>query len=210
MLGRDEVRADEWSYVALGHYHVQHQVEPRMWYAGALDYVSPNPWGELRDEHRKGLRGKGWLLVDLAAGTVMPQPVPAARRVIDLPPLYGDGVTAADLDRLLRERLDSIPGGYADQVVRQVVFNVPREVARSLDHAAIRAAKASALHYQLDLRRPETGRGAGIDAGGRRLPLPEVLREFLARRPLPAELDREGFVRAGSALLEAVIREEEA
>jgi DNA repair exonuclease SbcCD nuclease subunit len=210
MLSRDEVRAAEWSYVALGHYHVQHQVEPGMWYAGALDYVSPNPWGELRDEQRKGIRGKGWLLVDLAAGTVQPQAVPAARRVVDLPPLYGDGVSAADLDRLLRERLEGITGGFADQVVRQVVFNVPREVARSLDHAAIRAVKASALHYQLDLRRPETGRGVGIDAGGRRLPLPEVLREFLARRALPAELDRDGFVQAGSLLLEAVIREEEA
>ena len=210
MLARDEVRADDWSYVALGHYHVQHQVEPRMWYAGALDYVSPNPWGELRDEQRKGVHGKGWLLVDLAAGTVAPQPVPPARRVIDLPPLYGDGAAAGDLDRLIRERLDSIPGGYADQVVRQLVFNVPREVARGLDHAAIRAAKAAALHYHLDLRRPDAGRGTGIDAGGRRLPLPEVLRDFLSRRPLPAELDREAFVRAGSQLLETVIREEEA
>ncbi|HEX9167270.1 MAG TPA: metallophosphoesterase [Gemmatimonadales bacterium] len=210
MLARDEVRADEWSYVALGHYHVQHQVEPRMWYAGALDYVSPNPWGELRDEQRKGVNGKGWLLVDPTAGTVAPQPVPPARRVIDLPPLYGDGATAADLDRLIRERLESIPGGYADQVVRQLVYNVPREVARGLDHAAIRAAKAAALHYHLDLRRPDAGRGTGIDAGGRRLPLPEVLRDFLSRRPLPAELDREAFVRAGSQLLETVIREEEA
>jgi DNA repair exonuclease SbcCD nuclease subunit len=209
MLGRDEVRSDQWSYVALGHYHVQHQVEPRMWYAGALDYVSPNPWGELRDEQRQGITGKGWLLVDLTGGTVTPQPVAPARRVIDLPPLYGDGASAADLDRLIQERLQSIPGGYADQVVRQLVFNVPREVARSLDHAAIRAVKAAALHYHLDLRRPEAGPGAGIDASGRRLPLPEVLRDFLARRPLPAELDREAFVRAGTQLLETVIREEE-
>jgi DNA repair exonuclease SbcCD nuclease subunit len=209
MVARDEVRADEWSYVALGHYHVQHQVEPRMWYAGALEYVSPNPWGELRDEERKGVAGKGWLLVDLATGAVTPQPVAPARRVIDLPPLHGEGATAADLDRLIQERLGSIPGGHADQVVRQLVYNVPREVARSLDHAAIRAAKAAALHFHLDLRRPDTGRGTGIDAGGRRLPLPEVLRDFLTRRPLPAELDREAFVLAGTRLLETVIREEE-
>jgi len=208
MLARDEVRAEEWSYVALGHYHVQYQVEPRMWYAGALEYVSPNPWGELRDEERKGVAGKGWLLVDLATGTVTPQLVAPARRVIDLPPLHGEGATAADLDRLIQERLGSIAGGHADQVVRQLVFNVPREVARSLDHAAIRAAKAAALHYHLDLRRPDAGRGTGIDAGGRRLPLPEVLRDFLTRRPLPAELDREAFVLAGTQLLDTVIREE--
>jgi hypothetical protein len=208
-LRRDEVRADEWNYVALGHYHVQHQVEPRMWYAGALDYVSPNPWGELRDEHRRGISGKGWLLADLGSGVVTRQPVPLARRVVDLPPLYGEGVAAADLDRLVQERLAAIPGGYTDQIVRQVVFNVPREVARSIDHAAIRAVKATALHFQLDLRRPDAVQGAGIDASGRRLPLPEVVRDFLTRRPLPAELDREAFVRTGSALLEAVIRDEE-
>jgi hypothetical protein len=208
MLARDEVRAEEWSYVALGHYHVQYQVEPRMWYAGALEYVSPNPWGELRDEERKGVAGKGWLLVDLATGTVTPQPVAPARRVIDLPPLHGEGATAADLDRLIQERLSSIPGGHVDQVVRQLIFNVPREVAHSLDHAAIRAAKAAALHYHLDLRRPDAGRGTGIDAGGRRLPLPEVLRDFLTRRPLPADLDRDAFVLAGTQLLDTVIREE--
>jgi hypothetical protein len=129
--------------------------------------------------------------------------------VIDLPPLYGEGVSAADLDRLVQDRLAGIPGGYADQIVRQVVFNVPREVARGIDHAAIRAVKAAALHFQLDLRRPDAVRGAGIDASGRRLPLPEVVRDFLTRRPLPAELDREAFVRSGSALLEAVIRDEE-
>ena len=33
---------------------------------------------------------------------------------------------------------------------------------------------------------------------------------FLSRRPLPAELDRQAFVQAGSQLLEAVIRDEEA
>lgn len=206
---RDEVHASEWNYVALGHYHVQYQVEPRMWYAGAPEYTTTNPWGELRDAQRKGSEGKGWLLVDLPAGSVAPQRVPPARMVIDLPPLYGDGVTADQLDRLIQERLAALPGGHADQIVRQVVFNVARESARQLDHAAIRAVKAAALHYQLDVRRPESARGIGVDPGGRRQPLSEVLRDYLARRPLPAELDRDAFVTAGAALLEAVVRDEE-
>jgi DNA repair exonuclease SbcCD nuclease subunit len=41
--------ADAWSYVAWGHYHVQHEVAPRAWYAGSLEYASPNIWGELQD-----------------------------------------------------------------------------------------------------------------------------------------------------------------
>jgi exonuclease SbcD len=206
---RDEVHAGEWSYVALGHYHVQYQVEPRVWYAGALDYVTTNPWGELRDEQRKAVAGKGWLLVDLPGGTVTRQPVPLARRVLDLPPLYADGLRIDDIDRMLQERLAAIPGGYADQIVRQVVFNVPRESARQLDHAAIRSVKAAALHFQLDLRRPESARGIGVDAGGRRQSLAELLRDDLARRPLPADLDRDAFVAAGSGLLDAVIRDED-
>ena len=70
LLGLQELAPAEWSYVALGHYHVQHEVAPRVWYAGSLEYVSPNLWGELVDEADHGLSGKGWLLVDLERGTV--------------------------------------------------------------------------------------------------------------------------------------------
>jgi hypothetical protein len=137
-------------------------------------------------------------------------PVPGSRQVIDLPPLYGDGQTADDLNRLIQERLATIEGGVADQIVRQVVFNVERQVARAIDHAAIRALKAAALHFQLDLRRPDAVGSLSLDAEGRRKPLSEVLRDYLAHRPLPAELDREQFVRQGVELLEAVVREEDA
>lgn len=209
IVPRAAIHATEWSWVALGHYHVQHEVEPRVWYAGSLDYVTSNPWGERRDEDRHGLEGKAWLLVDPAGGKATRMPVPLARRVIDLPPLYGDGQGAADLDRLIQERLATIEGGYADQIVRQVVYRVDRTVARGIDHAAVRAVKAEALHFQLDLRRPEAQGPAGLDEAGRRKPLVEVLRDYLSRRPLPADLDREVFVREGVALLEAVVREEE-
>jgi hypothetical protein len=209
VLPLDVLHPREWSWVALGHYHVQHEVEPRVWYSGSLEYVTSNPWGELRDERRHGHDGKGWLLLDLTAGTATRMPVPGSRRVIDLPPLYGDGQTADDLNRLIQERLATIEGGVADQIVRQVVFNVERQVARSIDHAAIRTLKASALHFQLDLRRPEAGSTLSLDSEGRRKPLGELLREYLTRRPLPVELDREQFVRGGVELLETVVREEE-
>lgn len=206
----EELHAEEWTYVALGHYHVQHQVGPRAWYAGALDYVTTNPWGEARDEERHGRRGKGWLLVNLETGEATSRPAANARRVFDLEPLYADGLAAGELDGLIRERLAGIPGGWKDQIVRQVVHHIPRPVARELDHAAIRAVKAEALHYHLDLRRPDVGPTVGVDSSGRHRPLPEVLKEYLSRRPLPAELDRDQFISAGVNLLAAVIREEEA
>lgn len=196
-----------WSYVALGHYHVQREVAPRTWYSGSLEYVSPNPWGELAEERALGQSGKGWLLVDLPSGKVERQPVVLARRLHDLPPLDGQGRSAAELDQALADAVGSIKGGHADQVVRQVMRNVPRHIGRELNHTAIRALKAEALHFQLDLRRPELHRETGVGSPGRRRTLPELVQEYLERRLLPAELDRGQFVRRGTELMEAVERE---
>ena len=202
-----EIAAGEWSYVAFGHYHVRHQLGPRAWYAGALDYVSPNLWGELQDEAERGVRGKGWLLVDLETGTVSVQPIAAPRRVLDLPPIEGEGLAAAALDALISERIRAVDGGIADQVVRLVVRGVPRHVMRELDHTAIRALKAEALHLQLDVRRPEASRETGVGAPGRRQTLPEMVRAYLAHRALPASVDRERFVSIGAELVESAERE---
>ncbi len=194
-----------WSYVALGHYHVQHQVRDRVWYAGSLDYVSSNPWGELREERHAGLAGKGWLLVDLDRGTVSRRAVEAPRRFVDLPWLDGADLTASELDRLLAQALAAVPGGIDSAVVRQVVRNVPRPVGRELDHAAIRAWKAAALNFQLDLRRPgQPQRQQTSGAPGPRHTLAELLEDYLVHRPLPPGMARETFVEQGMALLARV------
>jgi hypothetical protein len=108
------------------------------------------------------------------------------------------------LDRLIGDRVHMLTDGLADHIVRQVVHGVPRHVARELDHAAIRDYKADALHYQLDIRRPESQSTVGIGSPGRRQTLPEVVTEYLGRRPLPEELDRETFVRVGTELITSV------
>ena len=207
VIGLNELAPTEWSYVALGHYHVRHQVAPRAWYAGALEYVSPNLWGELADEAHHGHRTKGWLLVDLDAGTVAHQPIESARVILDLPSIPGEGMAAAALDRLIADRLAEVPGGIADKILRLRIYDIPRHIARELDHAAIRGFKAEALHFHLDVRRPEIQRAVGVGAPGRRQPLPELVRDYLSRRPLPAELDREAFVRLGGELLDGVERD---
>ena len=202
-----EIAAGEWSYVAFGHYHVRHQIGPRAWYAGALEYVSPNLWGELQDEAEHGVRGKGWLLADLDSGAVTPQPIAAVRRVMDLPAIEGEGLPAAALDALIIERVRAVDGGIADQVVRLVVRDVPRHVMRELDHTTIRALKAEALHFHLDIRRPESSREIGVGAPGRRQTLPEMVRAYLAHRALPAAVDRDRFVAIGAELVESAERE---
>ncbi len=203
-----ELRSAEWSYVALGHYHVVHEVAPRAWYSGSLEYTSPNLWGEVREEERRGLT-KGWLLAELETGAVERVALPPGRRIVDLPWLDADGMTAQQLDAAIAERVAGVSGGIADTVVRLVVQNVPRSLGHALDHRALRAHKAAALHFQLDLRRPDPfRRTVALGAPpGRRPALADVVAEYLARRPLDADLDRERFVALGRGALEAVERE---
>jgi DNA repair protein SbcD/Mre11 len=207
VLSRRDLHLDQWTYVALGHYHTQHQVAKNAWYAGALDYIGPNIWGERADESEHGDHGKGWLLVDLDRVQVERRPLPAAREVLDLEPVRAEGKSAAALDAEIAFRLASIPGGIADKIVRLRVFDVPRHVARELNHSAVRGYKAEALHFHLDLRRPEIQRTIGVGAPGRRQTLPELVSSYLSGRPLPAELDRTEFVRLGQELMDMVERD---
>jgi DNA repair protein SbcD/Mre11 len=194
-----------WSYIALGHYHVQHQVAERCWYSGSLDYCSPNPWGELRAERDNSLRGKGWLLADLATGMTARRAIEPPRRVVDLPWLDATDLAAPELDRLLADAIDGVAGGISGVVVRQVVRNVPRLVARALDHARIRSWKAESLHLQLDLRRPDpVGRQSVSGAPGKPETLPDTLRGYLRERALPPGIDSARFVARGMELLDAV------
>jgi len=200
LLETHDLAPAQWDYVALGHYHVAQQVADNAWYAGSLEYVSPNPWGQLQDEAERGRSGKCYLVVDLPAARVTPRPIVAARRHIDLPSIDGKGLTPKELDERIKDAVVRVKPPIDDQIVRQLVFDVSRATARDLDHAAIRGFKARALHYQLDLRRPEVARvdGAGIPGdGGRRQALPETVRAFLEHRPLDADLDRAEFVRLG-------------
>ena len=207
LVTTEDLTRGDWSYVALGHYHVQREVAPRVWYSGALDYVSPNPWGELADEQNYSVPGKGWLKVELPRRKVTRQAIPLARKVLDLLPLDATGRTAAELDTMLATAMGGIRGGYTDQIIRQVIRNVPRHVGRELNYTAIRAMKAEALHFHLDLRRPEVRREIGVSSPGKRQTLPEMVESYLRSRDLPPDVDRDPFVRTGVELMDRVEKE---
>jgi hypothetical protein len=95
----------------------------------------------------------------------------------------------------------------ANKIVRLRVYDIPRHVARELNHSAIRGYKAEALHFHLDLRRPEVHRMVGVGTPGRRQTLPDLVHAYLSGRPLPAELDRTAFVRLGQELMDTVERD---
>ena len=199
-----------WDYVALGHYHVARPMAPNTWYAGSVEYVSRNPWGELKQEQALGRPDqKGWLLVRLGRKlSVEFRPVPLARRHIDLPPIPAVGLDAPALDRKIAEQVAEVGGGIEQQIVRQLVYDVPRLVARDLSHEALRDYRTRALHYQLDLRRPETRREVGVGGpAGRGRTLGEIVLEYLERRPVPAGMERVALTGLGRRYMEQVERE---
>jgi len=214
-LSRELLAPEKWDYIALGHYHTAQSVAANAWYSGSLEYLPPNPWGQLQDEAaqrvttkgKKERRGKGYLLVELPGARVGFQKIEPVRQHIDLPPIQAAGLNAKELDAKIAEMVSKAK--IDDQIVRLLVWDVDRAVARDLDHATIRAYKSRALNFQLDLRRPDTQRVTGsVGPGARRQTLTETVRDFLGRRPLDAELNRETFVKLGVEYLESAASSE--
>jgi DNA repair exonuclease SbcCD nuclease subunit len=206
-ISKEELGASRWDYVALGHYHVYREIAPNAFYSGSIDYTSANPWGELYEERVAQTGGKGFIERDIATGEQVFHPLPPSRPLIDLPPVSARGLAPADVDERIRSAIESWEGGIDNKIVRLVVRDVPRHVARELDHKAIREYKRRALNFHLDIRRPELHRTeSSSSAPGKRqmLDLKDVVAEKLRTRPLDSEIDREALVsRAMSYIDEA-------
>ena len=196
-ISREALAAPNWSYVALGHFHVHREIAPNAFYSGSIEYTSANPWGELVEERDAGLPGKGFIEYDLASAAHRFHHVKPARQLVDLEPIAARGLSAAELDAMIRERVEGCAGGIDDAVVRLVVRDVPRHIARELDHKALRDYKRRALHFHLDTRRPELLRSSVSGAPGRRPTLLETVESYLSRRPMDADLDRSAVVQLG-------------
>lgn len=196
-ISKEELGAERWSYVALGHYHVYRQIAPNAYYSGSIDYTSANAWGELYEQRVGGIPGKGLIEHDLASGRHVFHPLPPSRDLVDLAPISARGLTVAEIDAAIREAVEGAPGGIDDKVVRLVIRDIPRHVTRDLDHKAIRDYKRRALHFLLDTRRPEMVRAASSGAPGRRPSLADVVREKLQARPVDPQVDREALVALG-------------
>src|SRR6185312_1220550 len=83
-----------------------------------------------------------------------------------------------------------------------VARDVPRHVARELDQAALREYRRRALHFNLDLRRPElTLPSSASGAPGHRPSLAEMLRDSLRNRVLTSDIDRNRLVELGAHYL---------
>jgi DNA repair protein SbcD/Mre11 len=197
------IAPEGWDYVALGHYHIATALAPNMWYAGATERTSSNIWGE------KG--PKGFVIYDTEARRGRFEPIPG-RDVVDLNWIGGRGRSAAEVDEAIERAVSEIRGGIRDKVVRLVVTDLPRDVARTLDHRRIREHRSAALHFHLDLRPPREGAGfVGSGGGAVRATLREHVERFLSHDwPTSSpEVRRDRLIALGREYLEAAGAEEE-
>ena len=202
-----ELGAHRWDYVALGHYHVYHQVAPNAWYSGAIEYSSTNVWGEIDEERRKRVPGKGFIEHNLATGEHRFHQISLARRVVDMPEIEGEGLSPSQLSEAIVAAVEECEGGIDERIVRLIVRDVPRHVLRDLDHRKIREFKRRALNFLLDARRPipprvETGSGAP----GRRASLTETVRSMLESRTVTPGIDQKALVDLGLRYLDEAER----
>jgi hypothetical protein len=172
-------------------------VEPNAYYAGSIEYTSANPWGELHEEREARIPGKGLIEHDLATGEHRFHHLPGARRLVDLPVITARGMSAADLDMAIATAVGHAQGGIDEQIVRLVVRDVPRHIARELDHRQLREYKRRALHFQLDTRRPEVVRLQASGSPVRRPSLLETVQEKLRARIISSDIDRDALVALG-------------
>jgi hypothetical protein len=111
-------------------------------------------------------------------------------------------LTAPELDVAIHDAVDQCADGIDEKIVRLVVRDIPRHVARELDQKALREYKRRALHFHLDARRPEMMRLSASGAPGRRPTLRETVESYIGKRSLAPGVDRDALVQLGTFYLQ--------
>jgi exonuclease SbcD len=201
-LTRAELAASRWSYIALGHYHVHQKVADNAYYSGSIDYTSLHVWGDRAEEEDQGLDGKSFIEFDLEKRTMRRHPHSQSREFVQLRDISARDKSVAEIDAAIKRAVDKHRGGIDDKIVRLVITDIPRHVARELDHRALREYKRRALHFNLITKRPDVGPRPGQAAPARRASVTDVVRDELRTREIPADLDRERLVELGLKYLD--------
>lgn len=199
-ISREEL-GDAWDYVALGHFHQYERLAPNVAYAGSLDYCSSNPWQESTR--------KGFVIHDLATGAHEFHAIEPTRPFIDLEPIIAQGMTPAEVDAAIAERVTGIP--LAGSVVRLIVDGITRDVEKGLDQKALRKLALSALQFRLDCRRPVAAIRTIAEVTTRRKQELESLvtrvERVLRARELPGDVDRETLVAAALGYMDQTLNQ---
>ena len=134
----------EWDYIALGHVHIHKIVGLNAFYSGSLEHTSANIWAE-------GKEVKGFLEIALPSGKRTFHPLTSPRDVVVLEPIDALDTDPQALMERITQTVEGVPGGLEGKIARLQIVNITRETYRNLDHKALRALRATALHLTLDV-----------------------------------------------------------
>jgi len=197
-----QVISEDWDYVAFGHYHVFEQLAANAYYAGSLEYTSTNIWSETSHP-------KGFIEYDLENRRLLQFHEIETRAVIDLRPLDAKDLTAQELSQAIEQRVSAVRGGHLNKIIRLIVENVSRSVQADLDYAVIRRIRSEALHFELQLRPPQTSHRASLSRGpGPARPLEAEWEEFARDYPVAPGIDRDHLIQLGRDYLARLITSE--
>jgi DNA repair exonuclease SbcCD nuclease subunit len=134
----------EWDYIALGHVHIHKIVGLNAFYSGSLEHTSANIWAE-------GKELKGFLEVSLPTAKRTFHTLTSPREVVVLDPIDAQDAEPQALMERITQVVESVPGGLEGKIARLQIGNITRETYKNLDHKALRALRAKALHLTLDV-----------------------------------------------------------
>jgi DNA repair exonuclease SbcCD nuclease subunit len=202
-INRSQVLGSGWDYIACGHYHIHEKLAENAYYSGAIEYTSFNPWEEVG----KGVPPKGFIEYDTDTRKLNFHET-RARTLLDLPPVHGEGLSAAEIMERIEGAADAVKGGLEDKVARLVVWDVPRKVQVDLDHVKLREIRSRALHFDLSVRLPRPkGMASAAPAQTVRRTLEQEWSEYVEGYALPGGVEREGLKKLGLEYLSQVSAE---
>lgn len=184
-------RPSEWSYMALGDYHVHRALSKNVVYSGSTDYTSSNIWEEVGTP-------KGWCVFDSDRGTVEFIEVEPVRGVFDLPLIDATGLDGAEISRRLEANATWPP--EQDPIVRQRVRGVHPSARKGISGSVLRELKSRCAFYRLALETEIVEPGGASESAGPRS-IDHAWTEYAAQYSLPADIDRARFAERGAQLI---------
>ena len=168
-------------FVLLGHYHFHTRVADGIWYAGSTDTFS------FADDPDKD---KGIVILDTDTGKCDHVALPDQRPLITLPTVSALGLSPAEVQRQVLERVGAVSRGA---VARLYIEGVEPEAYRLLDMEQVRAVGAAALHLKLE---PTFADAASLDQLPDLASVPAQWERYIERQDLTG-FDRARLTRLG-------------
>lgn len=198
-----QTRMSEWTYVALGDYHIHQAYAPHACYAGSTDFTSTNIWEEVS-------RPKGWVWFDTGVGQLEHVPV-HPRSVLDLPVIDAADLTPEQIEEAMRAQAVWEP--EAQPIVRQRIHNVTPGLRGKISVSLVREIASRSLAYQLVTTPPAKSVSSGVGGGANGTSpqgLDQVWEEHVRAATLPASIKAEDLVACGWELMREVAESETA